>query len=46
LWPTVNQLKGLTELIQTFIFKSFGAGSVEYCVVPGKIKLGYCKEKV
>jgi len=44
--PTLSQLKGLIELIQTLIDKCLGAGSVEYCVVPGKRKLGYCKENV
>ncbi len=39
--PTFSQLNGLMELIQTFIFRSAGGSSVEYCVVPGNKILGY-----
>src|SRR5688572_29266532 len=34
-FPTFIQLKGLTELMETFISRSVGGSSVEYCVVPG-----------
>ncbi len=44
--PTLIQLSGLTELMATLIFKSAGAASLLYCVVPGKRKEGYCREKV
>ena len=44
--PTLIQLKGLIELITTSIVSPLGAGSDEYCVLPGKRKSGYCNEKV
>src|SRR5215204_7528324 len=44
-FPTFIQLRGLIELIVVTIFKSSGAGSLEYCVVPGNKKEGYCNEK-
>ena len=44
--PTFIQFNGFTELMHTFILIFIGAGSDEYCVVPGNKKSGYCKEKV
>jgi hypothetical protein len=38
-------LSGQTELITEYISTSVGAGSEEYCVVPGNKKEGYCNEK-
>ena len=43
-YPVFIQLIGLMELIALMICKSAGAGSSEYCVVPGKRKEGYCNE--
>lgn len=40
-FPILIQLKGFTELILILIGIFFGAGSDEYCVVPGKRKDGY-----
>src|SRR5665647_3415584 len=40
-FKTANQLRGFTEFIFTLIGIFLGAGSVEYCVVPGKRKDGY-----
>src|SRR6187399_122869 len=45
LLPTLNQLKGLIELISERITKPSGAGSFVYCDFPGKNRRGYCKEK-
>jgi len=36
----------LIEFIATSIESPLGAGSEEYCVLPGNKKFGYCKEKV
>ena len=44
--PVRIQFSGFTEWMQTRMSRSFGAGSDEYCVVPGKRKPGYCRENV
>ena len=46
LFPDWYQLSGLTELMHWMILRSFGGSLSEYWVLPGKRKLGYCKEKV
>jgi hypothetical protein len=46
LFPTLIQLSGFTELINEKMVRSVGACSVEYCVLPGNKKLGYCSEKL
>jgi hypothetical protein len=44
--PTESQLNGLMELILVSICTpAGGVPEVSYCVVPGKRKEGYCKEK-
>jgi hypothetical protein len=40
-FPTFSQLNGFMEFILTKIFRFFGAGSVEYCDVPGNRNPGY-----
>ena len=44
LLATLSQFKGLMELMTACISKFFGAGSVEYCELPGNSKEGYCNE--
>ena len=45
-FPTRSQLKGLQELTERTMCRSVGAGLSEYCVLPGKRKLGYWSVKV
>jgi hypothetical protein len=42
--PVINQLKGLIELITLWMVRPAGAGSDEYCVLPGNRNEGYCNE--
>ena len=39
--PILNQFNGLIELMEMFMVKSFGAGVLLYCDLPGNIKEGY-----
>src|SRR5687768_11051700 len=44
-FPTLIQFNGFIELISGFTSIPSGAGSSEYCVLPGKKNDGYCSEK-
>jgi hypothetical protein len=44
--PTLSQFSGLMVLMDSLILRSAGLASLEYWVLPGKRKDGYCKEKV